>query len=109
MYLDLPAPIAGFFQAHNSGQTDTLLDHFTADAVVTDESRDHCGEAIRVWLSGVIAQYHPLRAEVTGLTATGNVSIVTALVSGSFPGSPVVLRYSFTLRGDRIAALRIAV
>ena len=28
-------------------------------------------------------------------------------VSGSFPGSPVQLRYNFTLKGDKIAALLI--
>lgn len=33
--------------------------------------------------------------------------IVTAHLTGNFPGSPVDLRYAFTLSGDKIARLEI--
>ncbi|WP_246729989.1 hypothetical protein [Rhizobium ruizarguesonis] len=41
-----------------------------------------------------------MTVEVTGLAGTEAQPIVSALVSGNFPGSPAILRYHFTL-GDR--------
>lgn len=108
MKTELPAPIAGFFQAHNSGKTDRFLDLFTADAVVSDEAHEYRGDAIKTWLDGAIANFHPLHGEVISLTPSGSQTVATAQVSGRFPGSPVQLRYQFTLRGDKISALRIA-
>lgn len=108
MNIELTAPISGFFQAHNSGTTDTFLDLFTADAVVADESHEYRGDAIRTWIDGAISTYHPLLAEVTRLVPSGSQTIAIVQVSGTFPGSPVQLRYRFTLRDGKIAALSIA-
>jgi hypothetical protein len=41
MKTELPVPIAGFFQAHNSRKTDSFLDLFTEDAVVSDEAHEY--------------------------------------------------------------------
>jgi hypothetical protein len=38
----------------------------------------------------------------------GGKTIVTGRVTGTFPGSPVDLRYSFGLEGDSIASLEIS-
>ncbi len=108
MNIELPAPIAGFFQAHNSRMTDAFLDLFTADAVVADESHEYRGDAIRTWIDGAISRYHPLHAKVTGFGPSGRQSVAIVQVSGTFPGSPVQLRYQFTLRDGKIAALSIA-
>jgi hypothetical protein len=108
MKIELPAPIAGFFHAHNSGKTDNFLDLFTADAVVSDEAHEYRGDAIKTWLDGAIASFHPLHGEVIGLEESGGQTIATAQVGGTFPGSPVQLRYQFTLQGGKIAALSIA-
>jgi hypothetical protein len=43
MKTELPAPIDGFFQAHNSGSTENLLDLFASDAVVADENHEYRG------------------------------------------------------------------
>lgn len=108
MKTELPAPIAGFFHAHNSGMTDQFLDLFTADAVVSDEAHEYRGDAIKTWIDGTIADYHPLHAEVIGITPGDSRTVATAQVSGTFHGSPVQLRFQFTLRDDKIAVLSIA-
>lgn len=108
MKTELPAPVAGFFQAHNSGETDNFLDLFTADAVVFDEAHEYRGDAIKTWIVSAIANYHPLHGEVISLLPDGSQTVATAQVSGTFPGSPVQLRYQFTLRDGKIAALSIA-
>jgi hypothetical protein len=37
----------------------------------------------------------------------GDRTVVTARVTGTFKGSPVDLRYAFTLKGDAIARLEV--
>jgi ketosteroid isomerase-like protein len=92
----LSQPIADYFQAANAHKTDAVLAAFAEDALVTDENRERRGAAIREWSDEVNEKYKP-HAEVTNI----------AEVSGSFPGSPVQLRYNFTLKGDKIAVLLI--
>lgn len=104
---ELPVPIDGFFQAHNSGRTENPLDLFAADAVVADESHEYQGNAIRLWLDDAIAKFSPLLAEVTRLEEADGRTVAVAQVSGTFPGSPVELRYRFALRDGKIAVLNI--
>ena len=108
MKIELPGPIAGFFRAHNSGKTDNFLELFTADAVVSDEAHEFRGSAIKEWIDGSIAKYHPLHGEVTHLVPSGSQTVATVQVTGTFPGSPIELRYQFPLRGGKIAVLYIA-
>jgi hypothetical protein len=103
---DLPPAVVAFFHAHNTGETQNLNELFTTDAVVSDEEHEHRGAAIKDWLDGAIAKYQP-KAEVVDLVDSGQSIVVTAQVSGTFPGSPTQLRYSFTLRDDKIAELSI--
>ncbi len=107
MSIQLPALIAGFFQAHNTGETDHFKNLFTTDAVVSDEAHEYRGDAIKSWIDGTVSKYRPLHAEVTSLVPSGSQTVATAQVSGTFPGSPVQRRYQFTIRGGKIAALSI--
>ena len=102
----LPPVIAAFFRAHNTGETADFNQLFTPDALVTDEAHEYRGAAIKAWIDGAIAKYTPL-ADVTDLAEVGGQTIATAQVSGNFPGSPAQIRYRFTLRDDKIAALAI--
>jgi len=102
----LPPVIAAFFHAHNTGKTDDLHQLFTADALVTNEAHEYRGAAIKAWIDGAIAKYKPV-AEVTDLAQVGQQTVATAQVSGNFPGSPARIRYKFTLKNGKIAALAI--
>ena len=104
---DLPAPVQAYFEAEKDDNVQTMSDYFADNAVVRDENRTHTGlAAIRAWKEEAKAttsyQVTPLTAE-----ASGEQLIVTGRVEGNFPGSPVNLRYFFTLADDRIAALEI--
>ncbi len=48
MNAELPPVIAAFFHAHNTGQTDDFNQLFTGDALVSDESHEYRGAAIKV-------------------------------------------------------------
>lgn len=100
-------PIASFF-AHEGTHPEAVAQCFSEDAVVLDEGHEHNGRAaVAAWNANVTAKYgftsEPLAAETTGERTT-----VTARVSGSFPGSPIQLRFSFTVAGDLITRLEIA-
>ena len=48
------------------------------------------------------------KPDVSHLATVGEQTIATAQVSGNFPGSPTQLRYNFTLKNSKIAALTIS-
>jgi ketosteroid isomerase-like protein len=104
--MELPPPIVTYFAAA-AVDVQAVGRCFTEDGVVVDEGRTHRGRiAIARWKADATAKYHyasePVSADVSGAEA-----IVTARVSGDFPGSPVTLRYRFTLEGRAIARLEI--
>ncbi|MBV9464364.1 MAG: nuclear transport factor 2 family protein [Verrucomicrobiae bacterium] len=107
MSMNLPPPIASFFQAFNGKDTDAFLASFASDALVTDEEREYCGApAIEGWFAAVNAKYQPI-LEATNLGDVGDTIVVATQVSGTFPGSPIQLHYHFKLQNGKIAALSI--
>jgi hypothetical protein len=107
MPLSLPKPIADYFAADATDGTGVAT-CFTADAVVIDERQTHRGrEAIGRWKTEASAKYDYDTDPVAIDNQDGRI-IVTAHLTGSFPGSPVDLRYAFTLAGNEIARLEIA-
>jgi hypothetical protein len=107
MTIELPAPVAGYFNADNNGNADAVAAWFTHDAIVRDEGKENRGrDAIQAWKRKSTQAYR-YSAEPFAVTSDGERTIITSHVSGDFPGSPVDLRYAFALREDKIAALEI--
>jgi ketosteroid isomerase-like protein len=103
----LPDAIAGYIASANAHDTQAVAAWFTPDAVVKDEGQDRRGlAAITAWKEEVTRKYRPL-TQPLGAETTGEKTVVRARVSGDFPGSPVELRYAFTLHGGKIARLEI--
>jgi hypothetical protein len=75
--------------------------------VVSDESHEYRGAAIKEWIDGAFSKYKAV-ADVTERSEAGSQTVATAQVSGNFPGSPVQLRYKFALKNGKIAELSIA-
>ena len=109
MKMKLPASIEAYFDAVNRGDLDGMSLPFAANAVVKDEGRTRTGRsAVRAWIEEVTEKYHP-SLKVEGGTEEGDgATTVHALVSGTFPNSPVRLRYAFKLRGGQITHLEIS-
>lgn len=109
MQAGLPVAVAAFFEGRNARAFDRAVSGFAEDGVVQDEARDHRGRAaIREWIASTALAYQD-RAEVLEVTADDSGATVRAEVSGTFPGSPIVLRFAFALSGGQITALRIGV
>lgn len=106
-HLDLPEPIAAYFEA-DTRDARAVADCFTREGVVLDEGRTHAGrEAIAAWKADASTRY-TYTTQPRKLEQDGHRHIVTGHVSGDFPGSPVDLRYVFTLERGKIATLEIA-
>jgi SnoaL-like protein len=99
--------IEAYFQASNADDIDGLVACFLPNATVSDEKQTHRGTAgIRAWGMEVRKKYQFL-TEILGARETSGGTIVTAKVSGTFPGSPVNLDFKFTLSNDKIRSLDI--
>lgn len=108
MTIELPTPIAGYFAADRSGDTRAFLRNFAADAIVIDERRTFAGhDQILDWKTKASQQYSYSVAPFAMADNNGQ-TVVTAHLTGDFPGSPVDLRYAFTLNAGLIVRLEIA-
>jgi ketosteroid isomerase-like protein len=106
MSATLPEPLAAYFAAKNRHDIDAMLAPFAAHAVVKDEGQERRGlAAIRQWMEETTRKYRPT-FEVTDIAEADGATVVTGLVSGTFPGSPAVLHFAFTLDDGKIAHLK---
>ncbi len=104
---NLPPAIAGYFATANAHDGAAMVRHFAPDALVIDEQQDRRGHAaIREWEAQAHAQYQPLAVPVS-VETTGDDIVVTATVSGAFPGSPATLHFTFRLSDGMITRLEI--
>jgi len=107
MSLDLPTPVSNYFKAVNVQDVDAMLSAFSDEASVHDEGQEMNGRAaIREWVDDTTRKYR-VTLTPTGVRQTDERTTVTARVAGTFPGSPVELRYRFTITGGKIARLEI--
>ena len=107
MKTEMPQIIETYFRASNADDINALVSCFSEDAVVADENETHRGTAaIKAWGVNVRKKYQ-FKAEVLRVAHKPDAVVVTANLSGTFPGSPVDLDFKFTLKGDRISSLEI--
>lgn len=103
-------PLLDRFVSHmNHHDSAAFTACFAKDAVVEDEGHTHHGTSeIEAWISKAFAQYSPiLELKEAQITATG--SLLSGMVSGNFPGSPILLHYHLTHDEESIHALRCTV
>jgi ketosteroid isomerase-like protein len=109
MNTKLPEPLASYYETVNARGVESTIALFAEDGVVRDEGEEHRGRAsIRAWIEKITEKYGPITVEPTAVTRQGYAKLVTTTVSGSFKGSPVSLRYAFTVERGRIVRLEIA-
>ncbi|MCY1548357.1 hypothetical protein D9M68_844610 [compost metagenome] len=108
MTLVLAKPIVAYLAAANAFDSSSVASYFAEEAVVFDEGRCYTGTAaIAVWMDETGRNFKP-QVQAIDVSDSGDASVVTARVSGSFPGSPIVLRYTFTLSAEHIARLVVS-
>jgi ketosteroid isomerase-like protein len=107
MPVELKPPLSTYYEASNAHNADEVAALFGETALVHDENSDHRGRAaIRNWAQGTYDRYNVALTPREARREAG-VTFITTGVTGTFPGSPIELKFRFTLDGDRIVELRI--
>lgn len=100
--------ITRFIETMNGQDSAAFLTCFTPGAIVHDEGHSHQGHMeIQAWIEKAWASYHP-HVELREIITTGPDTMFAGEVSGSFDGSPIVLRHHLTVADGLIVELRIA-
>jgi hypothetical protein len=106
--MELAGPVASYVAAANAQDIEAMVATFNENAVVRDEGKERHGiAAVRQWAVEVSNKYHPT-VEPLDVAQTEDRTILSGRVSGDFPGSPIDLRYVFTLAGEKIECLEIS-
>ena len=105
--MKLPKLVLRFVETQNNQDSKAYADCFTESAIVHDEGKTHTGkEEIRQWIEEANEKYQssmePLKYEESGSNGT-----LTAEVSGTFPGSPIILQFHLGLKDDLIDSLKV--
>lgn len=105
----LAPAIAAYIAAANARDTSRVASFFAEDANVFDEGQHQVGtHAIAQWMQDTAQRYQP-RVEVLDVQMRTGKVLVHNLISGTFPGSPLALRYMFRLNEQgKIARLDIS-
>jgi hypothetical protein len=107
MTVELSGPIELYFTSENVHDPSILEQCFALDAVVHDEGTTIEGlDAIKAWRIETARKYNHT-VEPISVSYQKGKTIVTARVTGDFPGSPISLDHVFELDDDKIIALEI--
>ncbi|MDR0265144.1 MAG: nuclear transport factor 2 family protein [Sphingobacterium sp.] len=103
--MNLPKMITELVKAQNKFDSGAYANCFTENAVVFDEGKTHNGKTeIKNWIDKANKEY---RAMMKPLDYNETENILSTEISGTFPGSPIVLKYHFQLSDGYIKSLRI--
>ncbi|MBC3385346.1 nuclear transport factor 2 family protein [Pseudomonas sp. SWRI12] len=106
----LAPAIAGYIAAANARDSSAVTRFFAEDANVFDEGQHRVGtQAIAQWMEDTAQRFQP-RVEVLDVQQRTGKVLVHNLISGTFPGSPLELRYTFRLdEQGKISRLDISI
>ena len=105
--MELPKVAERFIETQNNYDSKAYTECFTESAIVHDEGKTHTGkEEIRQWIEHANEAYQS-SMEALNYEQSGSAGVLTAKVSGTFPGSPIVLRFHLGLKDDLIDSLKV--
>lgn len=105
--IPLPQPVASYYHASDVYDGALLAACFAEDAVMHDEGKEYHGPAaISVHILAANREAEVIMA-ITDCRDQNGGTVVTAMLSGNFEGSPVALDFHFSLENGKIKALNI--
>lgn len=105
----LPKVVTRYLDAHRVRDADVAIAAFTPDATVVDDGCTYAGhDAIREFLTKAAAEFTFTSTLIAVEQPGERLWVAVHHVAGDFPGSPIDLRYTFTLQEGLIASLVIA-
>ncbi len=105
--MNLPKVITDLINAQNNFDSIAYADCFSETAVVFDEGKTHNGKLnIQNWIQESNKKYRS-RMKPLEYTEKGTSSVLSAECSGTFPGSPITLKFHFDIIDGQIQQLKI--
>ena len=105
--INLPKVILQLINSQNEYNSFEFAENFADTAIVHDESKEHHGKAeIKQWNEETNEKYKT-QLKPIDFSSTEKESILTTMVSGNFPGSPIQLKYHFIIKDEKIRQLSI--
>jgi len=103
--MNLPNVIAKLIRAQNNFDSAAYAQCFTETAIVFDEGKTHKGKTeIEKWIDKSNKEY---KATMEPLDYNEKENILSAEISGSFPGSPIILKFHFEIADEKIQQLKV--
>ncbi len=103
--MNLPKVLADLVAAQNKADSSAYANCFSDTAVVFDEGKKHTGKAaIKNWIAKANQAY---KTKMKPLNYSTTKQTLDAEISGTFPGSPLVLTYQFEIQEGQIQLLKI--
>jgi len=103
--MNLPKVISDLVKAQDNFDSTRYANCFTETAVVFDEGRTYNGKReIKNWIEKANKKY---QVRMKPLVYSEGEKTLKAEISGSFPGSPVILTYQYEFKNDLIQSLKI--
>lgn len=105
--MNLPKVITDLINAQNSFDSIAYANCFSENAQVYDEGKTHNGKLdIQNWIEESNQKYRSVMKPLE-YTENGTSSILTAECSGTFDGSPIILKFHFDIAGGKIQNLKV--
>jgi hypothetical protein len=106
--MNLPDVIKDFVDAQNDFDSTAFANCFSETAIVYDEGKTHTGKTeIKTWIEKATKEYNA-KTKPLSFDSDAKKGYLKAEVSGTFPGSPLVLTYNFEFDGGYIGSLKIS-
>lgn len=105
--MNLPKVVSDFVNAQNTFDSEASANCFSQTGTMLEEGRLYKGRvAIQRLLEETNEKYRSVMKPLA-YTEDGTSGVLSAEVSGNFPGSPAVLQFQFTLRNNLIDYLKV--
>ncbi|RZJ69485.1 nuclear transport factor 2 family protein [Flavobacterium sp.] len=105
--MKLPKVVADLVKAQNEFDAVSYANLFSETAVVFDEGKTHKGKLeIERWIDHSNKNYQSVMKPLE-YNENGTSSILTAECSGTFPGSPIKLKFHFDIVDGQIQHLKV--
>ena len=103
--MNLPKVVTDLIKTQNNFDSVAYANCFTETAVVFDEDKTHNGrKEIEKWIDEANKKY---QATMKPLEYSETEHTLKTEVSGTFPGSPLVMTYLYEFQDDLIQSLKI--
>ncbi|WP_312766489.1 nuclear transport factor 2 family protein [Epilithonimonas sp.] len=103
--MNLPSVIKEFVKTKNSFDSFAFAECFSETAVVFDEGKTHTGKKeIEQWIDNSNKQHQDT---LEPIDYDKKEDILSAKVTGTFPQSPIVLKFHFIITDGKIRNLKV--